>query len=268
MRKIVPRPKYSSILSKPVRILFKKFQKFSASKALTANATFCLNKCNSNNTDDILIYDESGQHVHTLHGLRQQAQQKENNSSYYCLSDFIAPLDSAKTDYIGSFACTVLGVDEVCAEYEKTHDDYNVIMVKAIADRLVEAFAEHLHERVRKEFWGYNDAESLKTEDLIKLKYDGIRPAPGYPSQPDHTEKVTMWKMMDAERECGVKLTESLAMHPAASVSGLFFANPASVYFQVGKVSEDQVEDYGRRKGMDKKEVERWLGPNLAYTSS
>ncbi len=240
---------------------------FLVNKSFKANATFCIYKANSNKTDDILIYNEADEHIHTLYGLRQQAQQKENSSSYLCLSDFIAPVDSGKTDYIGSFVCTILGVEEVSSEYDKMNDDYNVIMVKAVADRLVEAFAEHLHERVRKEFWGYNVSESLKKEDLIKLKYDGIRPAPGYPSQPDHTEKLTMWKMMDAEKECGARLTESLAMQPAASVSGLFFSNPESVYFQVGKISEEQVEDYGRRKGMDKKEVERWLGPILSYTS-
>lgn len=140
-------------------------------------------------------------------------------------------------------------------------------MTKAVADRLVEAFAEHLHELVRKEFWGYTGEESLKTEDLIKLKYDGIRPAPGYPSQPDHTEKLTMWRLMDAEKECGSKLTESLAMSPAASVSGLYFANPKSSYFQVGKITEEQLVDYSRRKNMDKKDVERWLGPNLSYSN-
>ena len=139
-------------------------------------------------------------------------------------------------------------------------------MTKAVADRLVEAFAEHLHERVRKEFWAYSE-ESLKAEDLIKIKYDGIRPAPGYPSQPDHTEKRTMWKLMDAEKECGVKLTDSLAMDPAASVSGLYFANPKSLYFQVGKITEEQVTSYAKRKGMAKEEAEKWLGPNLAYTN-
>ena len=139
-------------------------------------------------------------------------------------------------------------------------------MVKAVADRLVEAFAEHLHERVRKEFWGYDENETLNSEDLIKIRYDGIRPAPGYPTQPDHTEKLTMWKLMDAEKECGAKLTESLAMHPAASVSGLYFANPKSLYFQVGKITEEQVVDYAHRKKADKADIERWLGPNLAYT--
>lgn len=139
-------------------------------------------------------------------------------------------------------------------------------MTKAVADRLVEAFAEHLHERVRKEFWGYGADESLKAEDLIKIKYDGIRPAPGYPSQPDHTEKETMWKLMDAEKNCGVSLTESLAMNPASSVSGLYFAHPKSLYFQVGKITEEQVVDYAKRKGSSKEAVEKWLGPNLAYT--
>lgn len=139
-------------------------------------------------------------------------------------------------------------------------------MCKAVADRLVEAFAEHLHERVRKEYWAYSEEETLNAEDLIKIRYDGIRPAPGYPTQPDHTEKLTMWKLMDAEKECGSKLTESLAMHPAASVSGLYFANPKSLYFQVGKITEEQVIDYATRKNAKKADIERWLGPNLAYT--
>ena len=138
-------------------------------------------------------------------------------------------------------------------------------MTKAIADRLAEAFAEHLHERVRKDLWGYNNEESLKEEDLLKIKYQGIRPAPGYPSQPDHTEKITMWKLLDAEKECSIKLTESLAMHPASSVSGLYFANPNSLYFQVGKITQEQVIDYAARKNEKKEVVEKWLGPCLAY---
>lgn len=156
-------------------------------------------------------------------------------------------------------------MEEICKKFEANFDDYNVIMTKALADRLAEAFAEYLHERVRKEFWGYGKEEHLNSEDLHKLKYQGIRPAPGYPSQPDHTEKLTMWKLLDAENECQIQLTESLAMNPAASVSGLYFAHPESLYFQVGKITEEQVDEYAQRKKCDKKSVEKWLGPCLAY---
>ena len=163
------------------------------------------------------------------------------------------------------FACTILGVEELCKEFEEKFDDYSVIMTKALADRLAEAFAEHLHERVRKEFWGYNREEDLNADDLHRIKYPGIRPAPGYPSQPDHTEKLTMWKLLDAEHEADISLTESLAMHPASSVSGLYFAHPKSLYFQVGKITEEQVHDYAKRKNKSKEEVEKWLSPILAY---
>ncbi|XP_078001227.1 methionine synthase-like [Glandiceps talaboti] len=219
--------------------------------------------------DDIHVYKEdlmprSGEPAAVFYGLRQQAE-KESDEPYVCLSDFVAPKQSDIADYIGAFAVSAgFGVSELCQQYEEEFDDYNSIMVKALADRLAEAFAEEMHERVRKEFWGYDTEESLDAHDLHKIRYDGIRPAPGYPSQPDHLEKLTMWKLMDAD-VTGIKLTESLAMEPAASVSGLFFANPSSYYFAVGKVGKDQVTNYASRKEVDVAEIEKWLGPVLAY---
>ncbi|TPX37231.1 methionine synthase [Synchytrium microbalum] len=219
--------------------------------------------------DDIEVYaDETRSEVTaTFYGLRQQAEKDhESNEPYYCLSDFVAPKSSGVNDYIGGFAVSCgFGVDEKCAEYEKSHDDYSIIMLKALADRLTEALAEVLHEDVRKLYWGYASDEALSTEDLLQIKYQGIRPAPGYPSQPDHTEKETMWKLMDIEKQTGITLTESLAMTPAASVSAVMFANPESKYFAVGKITKDQVTDYAARKKMDITQVERWLATNLAY---
>lgn len=169
-------------------------------------------------------------------------------------------------DYIGIFALsTGFGIEEKLAEFEKDHDDYSSIMLKALADRLAEAFAELLHKKVRKEFWGYAADENLSNEEIIKEKYQGIRPAPGYPAQPDHTEKITLWKLLDVEKNTGITLTESLAMYPTAAVSGLYFAHPDAHYFSVGKIQRDQVEDYARRKNMSVEEVEKWLGSILAY---
>merc|ERR1711892_168643 len=215
--------------------------------------------------DDVEVSDEHGNPAGTFYGLRQQAE-KELNNCFTCISDFIAPDSSGIQDYIGAFAVTAgFGCDEICKKYEEQMDDYNVIMFKALADRLAEAFAEELHERVRVELWGYDRAEALASEDLLKIKYTGIRPAPGYPVQPDHTEKTTMWNLMKVEEKTGIELSESLAMLPAASVSGLYFAHPQSNYFAVGKVQIDQVEDYSNRKGQSVAETERWLSVNLAY---
>ncbi|MDQ3049083.1 MAG: DUF559 domain-containing protein, partial [Bacteroidota bacterium] len=173
---------------------------------------------------------------------------------------------SNNDDYIGAFAVTTgIGIDEHVARFEKDHDDYSAIMLKALADRLAEAFAELMHKKVRKEFWAYAKDENLKNEDLIKEEYAGIRPAPGYPAQPDHTEKPDLFKLLDVEKETGITLTESMAMFPTAAVSGLYFAHPDSHYFGIGKIKKDQVEEYAQRKGMSLAEIERWLGPNLAY---
>ena len=200
-----------------------------------------------------------------IHTLRQQAE-KVDGQPYYALSDFIAPEGSGKQDYFGGFALTAgIGCDELVAEYEKNFDDYNSIMVKALADRLAEAFAEKLHELVRKEYWGYAKEEHLTNEDLIKEQYVGIRPAPGYPACPEHTEKGTLFALLEAEEKIGLRITESYAMYPTAAVSGFYFSHPESRYFGLGKISKEQIEDYALRKDLSVEEVERWLAPNLAY---
>ncbi|MDL1890586.1 methionine synthase, partial [Nitrospirales bacterium NOB] len=203
--------------------------------------------------------------LHTVfHTLRQQTD-KPDDQFNLALADFIAPKESGRVDHLGAFAVTAgIGVPELCAQFEKDHDDYNSIMVKALADRLAEAFAEWLHREARRE-WGYGKDESLTNEDLIRERYRGIRPAPGYPACPDHTEKRLLFNLLEAEARCGVTLTESFAMFPAASVSGLYFAHPQAKYFAVGKINRDQVEDYAARKGLSVAEVERWLAPNLNY---
>ena len=200
-----------------------------------------------------------------LHHLRQQGQ-KAANLPNYCLSDFIAPETTGKDDYIGAFAVTAgIGIEALVEKYEKDHDDYNSIMVKAIADRLAEAFAELMHMRTRKEFWGYATDEVSTPEELISEKYVGIRPAPGYPACPDHTEKKALFDLLQAEEKIGIQLTESFAMYPASSVSGFYFSNPESKYFPIGKIAKDQVKDYSERKGMDLELTEKWLAPVLNY---
>jgi 5-methyltetrahydrofolate--homocysteine methyltransferase len=182
------------------------------------------------------------------------------------LADFVAPRASKLNDYIGAFIVTAgLGEDDVAERFQRANDDYSSIMVKALADRLAEALAERMHQRVRKEFWAYAGDEALNSADLIAEKYRGIRPAPGYPAQPDHTEKATLFELLDAERQIDVKLTESFAMWPGASVCGLYFSHPDSHYFGVGKIERDQVEDYAKRKGWTVAEAERWLARILNY---
>jgi 5-methyltetrahydrofolate--homocysteine methyltransferase len=216
------------------------------------------------NDDDIEVYDETGHRQAAFLTLRQQSQ-KTKGVPNIALADFIMPKQEGKTDYIGVFCVTTgLGVDEKAAEFEKAHDDYNSIMVKALGDRLAEAFAEYLHEKVRKEFWGYASDEALTNEALINEQYKGIRPAPGYPACPDHLEKNTIWKILNVEENIGVKLTESLAMWPASSVSGYYFANPDSKYFGLGKIKEDQVIDYAKRRGISTEMATKWLNPNIA----
>ncbi|KAK2175405.1 B-12 dependent methionine synthase [Ridgeia piscesae] len=215
--------------------------------------------------DDIKLFNEDDSYLGTLHGLRQQAEKDSSSDEpYYCLSDFIAPQKSGITDYIGMFAVSCHGVQALCEKFEKQFDDYSIIMAKALGDRLAEAFAEELHERVRKEYWGYCSEEHLDPENLLRIRYQGIRPAPGYPSQPDHTEKNLMWQVMCPDK-VGIELTESLAMNPASAVSGLYFASQRSVYFSTGKISKDQVVDYAKRKEQELDTVERWLAPVLAY---
>ena len=217
--------------------------------------------------DDIVVYtDETRtEELTTLHHLRQQ-DEKAPGKPMMALSDFVAPESSHLGDYVGGFAVTTgIGVDELTTEFKNAHDDYSAIMVQALADRLAEAFAERMHERVRKEFWGYANDEQMANDDLIKERYRGIRPAPGYPACPDHTEKATLFKLLDATANTSLELTEHFAMFPTAAVSGWYFAHPDSKYFAVGKIGVDQVEDYAERKGLSKAEAERWLMPSLAY---
>ncbi|MCR8559657.1 methionine synthase [Mucilaginibacter sp. BJC16-A38] len=235
-------------------------------KLLHANGVIGFWPANSVGDDIELYTDETRKTLLTrIHTLRQQAE-KVKGDPYYALSDFIATKESGVPDYFGGFAVTTgIGCDELVAEFEADHDDYNSIMAKALADRLAEAFAEKMHELVRKEYWGYSKGEQLSTDDLIKEEYQGIRPAPGYPACPDHTEKTTLFEILQAEDNAQMHLTESLAMTPAASVSGFYFAHPQARYFGLGKISKDQVEDYAKRKNMDLGTAERWLGPNINY---
>jgi 5-methyltetrahydrofolate--homocysteine methyltransferase len=197
--------------------------------------------------------------------LRQQ-KGKPAGQSHECLADYIAPKSSGVRDYMGSFAVTAgIGIEEHVARFEREHDDYSSIMLKALADRFAEACAEHFHERIRREHWGYDTKESLTNSQLIREEYHGIRPAPGYPACPDHTEKAKLWELLDAEANTGIRLTESYAMYPTAAVSGWYFAHPDARYFAIGKVDRDQVEDYAARKGMSLADMEKWLSPNLGY---
>ena len=217
--------------------------------------------------DDLALYaDESREQVlMTLHHLRQQGP-KPAGKPHYCLADWIAPRESGVADYLGAFAVTAgIGIDERVREFERAHDDYRAILLKALADRLAEAFAERLHERVRKEFWGYAADETLGNDDLIAERYRGIRPAPGYPACPDHTEKGLLWRLLDVDRTAGIHLTENFAMTPTAAVSGWYFSHPEARYFGVDRLDRDQVADYARRKGWTLAEAEKWLSPHLGY---
>ena len=245
----------------------KLLDKIISEKLLTANGVVGLFPASTVGFDDIEIYaDESrGGVKRVLHTIRQQID-KSKNEPNIALADFIAPKESTVEDYIGMFAVTAgVGIEKIVEQFEKDHDDYNSIMTKALADRLAEAFAEHLHKLVRKEYWGYAADENYSNEELIKEKYFGIRPAPGYPAQPDHTEKPIIFSLLDVEKNAGIKLTESMAMYPAASVSGLYFSHPEAKYFSVGKIEKDQVLDYHRRKGISVEEIEKWLSPILNY---
>ena len=233
-------------------------------KLFTAKGIFGIFPANSNEEDDILISDEDGNEVAKFRTLRQQLK-KSAGKEYNALSDFIAPKSSGKQDYVGAFAVTTgFGTEELAQEYYDEGDDYNAIIVKALADRLAEAFAEFLHYKVRTEIWGYAENENLENEDLIAEKYLGIRPAPGYPACPDHLEKTTIWELLKVKENIGLELTESLAMFPTAAVSGYYFGNPKAKYFGVGKIKEDQLKDFAERKGVDLEFARKWLSPNLA----
>ncbi len=242
-------------------------QRIVCDKLLTANAVIGFYPANTIDDDDIALYtDESRNDVlAVIRGLRQQFEKPPGRPNW-TLADFVAPAQTQVADYVGAFVVTTgIGLDALCAEFEAASDDYNSILAKALADRLAEALTELMHERVRKEFWGYAQDERHTNKELIAEKYRGIRPAPGYPSCPDHTEKRTLFSLLDAEAATGVRLTESFAMLPAASVSGWYFSHPKSFYFGLGKVGRDQVQDYADRKGVDRAEMERWLSANLAY---
>ena len=233
-------------------------------KLLEARAVIGFFPANSVQEDIEVYADESRHLLTTFHTLRQQ-QVKANQEPSYAVADFVAPRESGKLDYLGAFAVTAgLRIEPLVAKFEKDNDDYNALMAKALADRLAEGLAELMHKRARIE-WGYGKDENLSHADLVRERYRGIRPAPGYPALPDHTEKRLLFDLLCAEKNAGITLTENFAMYPAASVSGFYFSHPESKYFAVGKIDRDQVEDYSRRKGLDLRIVERWLGPNLNY---
>ncbi|HEV2333159.1 MAG TPA: methionine synthase, partial [Gammaproteobacteria bacterium] len=239
-----------------------------AERWLTARAVFGLFPANTVEGDDIAVY-ANGDREHRRVDFRflRQQQKKPAGKPNRCLADFVASRDTGLPDHLGAFAVTAgLGLEERVKAFEADHDDYNAILLKALADRLAEAFAERLHQRVRREFWGYARDEKLDNDALIREEYAGIRPAPGYPACPEHTEKGVLWELLDVERRAGIRLTESYAMWPAAAVSGFYFSHPESKYFAVGRIDRDQVADYAARKGMDLPTAERWLAPNLGYT--
>ncbi len=266
---VFPRILDDAVIGQQARKLYEDGQKLLeqiiSRRALRANGIYGFWPANSVGEDIELYADESRSRVlTTFHTLRQQTEKRAGQFNQ-ALSDFIAPKDSNRIDFIGAFAVTTgIGLEDLCARFERDHDDYHSIMAKALADRLAEAFAELVHKRARED-WGYGKQEKLTTEELIKEKYRGIRPAPGYPAQPDHTEKSALFDLLEAERFTGIQLTESFAMMPASSVSGLYFAHPEAKYFALGKIERDQVADYARRKAMELREVERWLSPNLNY---
>jgi 5-methyltetrahydrofolate--homocysteine methyltransferase len=234
---------------------------------LTANGVIGFYPANAA-SDDIILYEDAARAKERarLFTLRQQIERARGDRAHVALADFVAPRETGLADFIGGFAVTAgIGEEAVAERFARANDDYSKILSQALADRLAEALAERLHQRVRREFWAYASDENLSTDELIRETYQGIRPAPGYPAQPDHTEKRTLFDLLDAERATGIKLTESYAMWPGSSVSGLYFSHPDSHYFGVGKIDRDQVEDYALRKGWPLEEAERWLAPILGY---
>jgi 5-methyltetrahydrofolate--homocysteine methyltransferase len=257
------------IVGEPARALFEDARKMLAeivsAKKLAAHGVCGFFAANADG-DDIVLYtdDERRRELARFFGLRQQMKKREAGAPNFCLSDFVAPIDSGVKDYLGLFAVTAgVGEEALAATYEGREDNYSAIMSKALADRLAEAFAEHLHERVRREFWGYEEGAAASLGALIKEEYEGVRPAPGYPAQPDHTEKATIFRLLAAEENAGMALTESFAMTPPASVCGLYFSHPKALYFGVGHIGADQLEDYARRKGWGLGEAKKWLSPIL-----
>jgi len=264
--RILKDPKYGETASELFDNAQAMLERIVRDGSLTANGVYGFFPAASTG-DDIRVFvdDERTDELALFHTLRQQTGRKDRPR--LALADYVAPVDAPCKDWIGAFAVTTgIGTDDLAAGYEADQDDYNAIMVKALADRLAEAFAEMLHLRVRRE-WGYEPAGEPAFDDLFHERYRGIRPAPGYPACPDHTEKLTIWRLLDAEAATGIRLTESYAMWPAASVSGLYFSHPESKYFSVGKIDRDQVASYAERKGLTVATVERWLGPNLGYSS-
>lgn len=239
-------------------------EKVIAEKLLQPKAVIGLFKANSNEQDDIEIYSNDNKLIHTFRTLRQQSVKSEGKPNL-ALSDFILPKNKENLhDYIGCFAVSIFGAEALAKHYETNHDDYSAIMIKAVSDRFVEALAEYMHHKVRKDIWGYAPDEILDNQSLFKEKYQGIRPAPGYPACPDHLEKLTIWELLDVTDRIGVQLTESLAMYPASSISGYYFANPQSNYFGLGKITQEQVKDYAKRKEIKLEDAQYWLKPNLA----
>ena len=264
--KILEHKKYGEEATKLFDDAMDMLQKVIMEGHYTANAALAFWRANSVG-DDVEVYDEDGNRMETFCFLRQQKEKAKDDIPNYCLADFVAPKESGKEDHMGAFVVTVQGVEALAKSYEDAGDDYNAIMAKAIGDRLAEAMAEMCHKKMRYD-WGYGLSENLSNEDLIKEKYRGIRPAPGYPACPDHTEKQKIWRLLDAERFTGARLTENFAMYPASSVSGYYFGHEKSKYFTVGRVGEDQVKEYAKRKGMEVREMERWLSSNLDYEPS
>lgn len=237
-----------------------------AEQWLTARAVIGFYPANSQGDDVVVYTDEARQQpLETLHHLRQQ-NIKAPGRPNYCLADFIAPVASGKADYIGAFAVTTgIGIEAKLQQFEKDHDDYSAIMLKALADRLAEAFAEYMHEVVRKDYWGYAEDEALSSDELINESYKGIRPAPGYPACPDHTEKAKLFELLNVTANTSIELTESYAMYPASAVSGWYFSHPESQYFNVGKIDKDQLQDYAKRKGIAEEFAARWLAAHLHH---
>ena len=252
-----------SIVGEEAKDLFANAQamidKLIKEKLVTAKAVFRLSPAQRPSSDTVQVLDDQGNVTHTFEHLRQQSD-KASGKPNYSLADFISP---EKTDYLGGFTVSLFGAEALANDYKAKGDDYSAIMVQALCDRFAEAFAEHLHELIRKQYWGYQANESLTNDELIKEKYVGIRPAPGYPACPDHTEKGKLFDWLDTTNAIGTYLTESYAMYPASSVSGFYYSHPESEYFNVGKISEDQLLDYAARKGWDKATAEKWLNPNL-----